>query len=257
MPAGRHAKNTPAHWIVAAAAVLAILGSSVAVAESLTTTPSPDPTSVPSTAPTPGSPPAPPAAQAPARVQQPRPGGPPGAGDLAGCRGAWRAQAATLQAAGRSLAQWRVHVGTMNRLVAGEISMAQAIAIWDRTRVGAAARVVDFDRAHGAYAAEASACAGPAGGSAAPEPPPWPAECVAMVGARDGAVGAATVAVTTWKRHIRDMVLLRAGRMTPERATRLWLRSWRQGVRELDAFAAAHDHAADSGCAGRGTAGQR
>jgi hypothetical protein len=35
------------------------------------------------------------------------------------------------------------------------------------------------------------------------------------------------------------MDMLRAGEMSPEQATRLWLRSWHQGDRELEAYSRA------------------
>lgn len=166
---------------------------------------------------------------------------------LATCRGVWRAQSGALAAAGSSLAQWRVHVDAMNQLVAGEITLAQAKAFWNRTRKGAAARVARFEKADGSYADVAAACLGSSGGSHADRGSEQLSDCFAGVRARDRAVDAGTVAIDTWRHHITDMEMLRSGQITPEQATRMWLRSWRQGVRELDTFTAVRRNAADAG----------
>jgi hypothetical protein len=42
----------------------------------------------------------------------------------------------TLHHAAGSVAQWEVHVGAMNKLVTGVISLRQATAFWNQTRVG-------------------------------------------------------------------------------------------------------------------------
>jgi hypothetical protein len=49
----------------------------------------------------------------------------------------------------------------------------------------------------------------------------------------------AAVTLGTWQIHVHHMDMLRAGEMTPEEATRLWLASWRQGDRELKAYSRA------------------
>lgn len=167
--------------------------------------------------------------------------------ELAACRAVWRAQSGALGAAGSSLEQWRVHVDAMNQLVAGEITLAQAQDFWNRTRKGAAARVARFESAAGSYADIAPRCDAALAGSRPLGSSPELSDCVAGVRARDRAIDAGTVAVTTWKHHIMDMELLRTGQITPQEATRMWLASWRQGVRELDTFSRVRRNAADAG----------
>jgi hypothetical protein len=167
--------------------------------------------------------------------------------ELAACRAVWRAQSGALAAAGSSLAQWRVHVDAMNQLVAGEITLAQAQAFWNRTRKGAAARVARFEKADGTYADAAPGCPGDPGGPHADQGSSQLSGCLAGVRARDRAIGAGTVAIDTWKHHIMDMEMLRSGQITPEQATRMWLQSWRQGVKELDTFTEVRRNAADAG----------
>ncbi|WP_180935521.1 hypothetical protein [Nocardioides ungokensis] len=154
----------------------------------------------------------------------------------------WRAQSAALDAAGRSLEQWRIHVDAMNRLVAGQITLAQAQAFWNRTRLGAAARVATFEDAAGRYAAAAPDCARNTSTRGHPL-----AACVAGVQARARAIEAGRVAITTWKHHIMDMNMLRAGQITPQQATTMWLRNWHRGVAQLEAFTKVRDRAARAG----------
>jgi hypothetical protein len=161
---------------------------------------------------------------------------------LHACRTVWGAQSAALDAAGRSLEQWRIHVDAMNRLVAGEITLAQAQAFWNRTRQGAAARVARFEDAAGRYADVAPDCAR----SSSPRSHPL-AACVAGVQARARAIEAGRIAITTWKHHIMDMNMLRAGQITPQQATTMWLRNWRRGVAQLDTFSKVRDRAARAG----------
>ena len=161
---------------------------------------------------------------------------------LHACRAVWGAQSAALDAAGRSLEQWRIHVDAMNRLVAGEITLAQAQAFWNRTRLGAAARVARFEDAAGRYADAAPDCAR----SSRPRSHSL-SECVTGVRARARAIEAGRTAITTWKHHIMDMNMLRAGQITPQQATTMWLRNWRRGVAQLDTFTKVRDRAARAG----------
>ena len=163
---------------------------------------------------------------------------------LASCQAVWRAQSRTLRAADRSLAQWQVHVDAMNQLVAGKITLAQAKDFWSRTRVGAAARVARFETSVGRYTGLEPRCGGaprPAGASR------QLTACRVGVRARDRAIDAGTVAVTTRKHHIMDMEMLRAGQITPQQAIAMWLKNWHLGVRQLNAYSRISKGAADAG----------
>ena len=222
---GRHEKVRPHHWAGAAVAVLVAL--SLAFAIRWVDDRQGD---HPATGAAAGSA----AASASARARQ-----------LHACRAVWRSQSTALATAGRSLAQWRIHVGAMNRLVAGQITLAQAQTFWNRTRLGAAERVASFEDAAGKYAATAPDCARGSGARARA-----PAACVSGVRARDRAIEAGKVAVATWKHHIMDMDMLRAGQITPQQATTMWLRNWRLGVAQLHTFTTLRDRAANAGSCG-------
>jgi hypothetical protein len=165
-----------------------------------------------------------------------------------------RAQAAlreTLGAAQPALDQWEVHVGAMNKLVLGEISLAQATDFWERTRLGAQRRVRAFDDSLGALRAEGVDCPGPA--FLAPGARVLPG-CAREVHAAVRALQAAQVSVSTWEEHIHHMDMLRLGQMTPEQATEMWLSSWQRGVRDLDAYDSARDAAdREDGCSQAGS----
>lgn len=165
-----------------------------------------------------------------------------GARQLRACRTVWQSQSDTLAAADRSLAQWRVHVGAMNQLVSGQITLAQAQAFWNRTRVGAAARVAKFEHADGAYADVAPRCP-----NRSPSASRQVRRCLAGVRARGRAIDAGGVAIATWKRHIAAMEMLRSGQLTPQMATQMWVQSWHLGVQQLDAYTKASKDAADAG----------
>ena len=163
---------------------------------------------------------------------------------IAACRTEWAAQTVPLRSARRALAQWRVHVEAMNRLVAGEITLELASAFWARTRVGAARRVERFEAAAGALAATSALCrrAATDTGTAAEER--TLGSCVVGNRARSQVLAAAETSVGTWRHHIHDMELFRTGRLSAEQATQMWEESWRSGLAELEAYDAAARRAA-------------
>jgi hypothetical protein len=153
---------------------------------------------------------------------------------LTRCRTVELAQQAPMRAARPALDQWQVHVGAMNKLVAGTITLDQANAFWNQTRVGAARHVDAFLRAVHAYHRRGS------GSCVRPEQVPDTATtlytCAAAVAVRDDALEAAKRAARTWKRHVGQMEMLRMGHLSPARATQMWLASWRAGQRQLTTY---------------------
>jgi Mrp family chromosome partitioning ATPase len=149
------------------------------------------------------------------------------------CRSIWNAQTAPLHAAAASLEQWQVHVSAMNQLVAGKITLGQAQAFWERTRVEAAQKVRRFHRADRTFAAGQHSC--PTLVTSQNPDPDLAAlsACRRDIAQRDDALQAARVGIGTWQHHVMDMNMLRAGKMSPTRALRLWNRYWKQGVAEL------------------------
>lgn len=150
-----------------------------------------------------------------------------------------------LDAAGAALDQWEVHVGAMNRLVVGAITLQQATAFWNQTRVGAKGRIADFHRADRTLRRLDVTCPmhrARSGGS------PALRACVRQVRADRHAVAAARTAVHTWEMHVTDMERLRSGKLSPAAATTMWLSMWQRGIKELHAFHRAarqarhHDH---------------
>ena len=152
------------------------------------------------------------------------------------CHRAWQAQQQPLRAAASTLDQWKVHVGAMNRLVVGAISLRQANAFWNQTRVGASRRLVGFLAAERDWEADPATC-----------PPPYVAadgptklrDCSRAVDARTKTIAAAHVAAKTWQHHVADMEMLRMGHLSPAKATRMWLSSWHRGVAELRSYSRA------------------
>lgn len=171
---------------------------------------------------------------------------------LSRCASASRNIAGVLEAAQPSLDQWAVHVGAMNKLVVGEITLQQATAFWNRTRVGAQRRVADFREAMRTLRMRGVDCPSPA--LLAPGAQALPA-CAQQVEAEIGVVRAASTSIDTWDQHVQHMDMMLLGELSPEDATRMWLSMWQRGVRDLDAYKAAARTAAQlDGCALVGTA---
>lgn len=145
------------------------------------------------------------------------------------CQEVFAAQTRLTRAAAPSLSQWQVHIGAMNQLVVGAIDLNQASQFWDQTRRGAMARLDAYAAAQRTFQRRTARC-------------PWvdlrgaPSElrtCTEAVAARVKQLRAAAVTLQTWRVHVHHMEMLRAGEMTPEHATRLWLKNWRKGDLEL------------------------
>ena len=138
-----------------------------------------------------------------------------------------------LEAAGPGMDQWRVHVGAMNKLVLGEITLQQATDFWDRTRVGAKRRLAWFDEAGDEAERRGLDCPTPGRlGRASSEV----RDCAARIAADEATWLAARRALQTWATHVEDMDMLKMGHLSPQDATAMWLASWKQGVREIDAY---------------------
>jgi hypothetical protein len=156
------------------------------------------------------------------------------------CQERFDAQTRAVDAADATLSQWEVHVGAMNKLVTGAITLQQAKAFWNRTRVGAGTRLARYDAAVSRLEGRGAACLRMSAGLEAGQ-----AECASAVHARDRLLGRADRAVETWRMHVHHMEMLRDGTLSATQATQMWLRSWHRGVRQLDAYHAV-DAAAES-----------
>ena len=149
------------------------------------------------------------------------------------CADAARALEAPLEAARPALRQWDVHVQAMNKLVVGEITLAQATRFWDQTRVGAQRNVAGFRTAWSELERTGVDC--PAAGLMGPAPDAV-RSCSRLVQAEMGVLRTARTSIDTWDVHVQHMDMLRMGTMSPEEATEMWLTMWRRGVRDLGAY---------------------
>ncbi len=152
------------------------------------------------------------------------------------CRSTWDAQAAPLATAADSIDQWQVHIDAMNQLVAGKITLAQANAFWEKTRIKAADKVNRFQTADKTYTTGRHACQKPEGTRVDNPAVLALMACKRAIDQRDDALGAARVAIGTWHHHVMDMNMVRAGTLSPTRAVKLWNQNWRIGAAELDDY---------------------
>lgn len=165
---------------------------------------------------------------------------------LQACRSAWDAQDPALDAAAGSMKQWKVHIKAMNQLVAGKISLEQANKFWEQTRVHAATKVRRFLNAEREYRSTDESCtaSGHASGAAAAQI----SDCKNGIAARDEAIRAAQVAIGTWHHHVMDMNMLRDGVLAPDDALRMWRKSWKKGIQELNHYRHQLRQAAPGSC---------
>jgi hypothetical protein len=150
------------------------------------------------------------------------------------CTSAAGALAAPIQAAAPAMDQWEVHIGAMNKLVVGAISLQQANAFWNQTRVGAQRRIARFRTAVRTLRGHDLSCPSPSlvkrsEGAAL-------RTCARQVDADLRTLDAARTAVNTWHLHVINMDQLRAGTLAPATATKMWLAMWQQGQHELDVY---------------------
>lgn len=152
---------------------------------------------------------------------------------LADCRSHWEAQSGPLAAAKGSMTQWQLHIGAMNQLVAGQITMDQASAYWAQTQVRAEQKVARFFDADSTYSDGEYSCPAPTSTQLDDPNAATLSACRRAIAQREEAIEAARVAIQTWHHHVMDMNMLQAGKMSPTRAVQLWNESWRQGVAEV------------------------
>jgi hypothetical protein len=152
------------------------------------------------------------------------------------CHEVYDAQSGALTAAANSLGQWEVHIGAMNKLVTGAITLEQAQQFWDQTRVGAALKLQRFAAADRHFGRRTARCPEPVGSAAASQDL---RSCAEAVADRNRTLRLAAVALETWRMHVHHMEMLRDGEMSAQEATQLWLQSWHQGNRQVMAYRAA------------------
>ncbi len=163
---------------------------------------------------------------------------------LGDCRKVYRAQATPLHAADTAMAQWQVHIGAMNQLVLGVISLPQATQFWNQTRVGAAAHLHAFRAAVAALGKPSVLCPAPPSATS----PGKLIDCEHAVAARFDVLQAAQVALGTWRMHVMHMDMLRDGKLTPQQAETMWLKSWHEGQQEVTRYRTATQAAGGHHC---------
>lgn len=163
---------------------------------------------------------------------------------ISDCHQVFDNQTRPLEAAAVAMGQWEVHIGAMNQLVLGVISLDQATQFWNQTRDGARSHLRAYRAATARLRQPSTLCPAPPSGSGA-----GPVSSVSKTGkilrceravaARFQVLRSAGVALDTWGMHVMHMEMLRTGQMSPHRAEVLWLHSWHEGQKEVVAYHAA------------------
>jgi hypothetical protein len=149
-----------------------------------------------------------------------------------------------LRAAGPAMDQWEVHVGAMNQLVVGAITLQQASDFWESTRLGALRKIGRFDDANTTVRRAGLNCPvaqrlGQASGSLR--------SCVDRVTTDERTLVAARKAIRRWEHHVHDMDRMRLGLLSPAVVGKRWVADWQKGVREIAVYKSAAKAAARSG----------
>jgi hypothetical protein len=165
------------------------------------------------------------------------------------CRRADARTVRALQAAEPALSQWEIHVGAMNKLVAGAITLPQATAFWNQTRVAARQHLDDFRQAahHATSGPDTCSTDSEAADQTSASATPRLRSCQRRVAADRSALASATTAIDTWASHVEAMDMLRMGHLSAAKATQMWVASWHEGMRQIEAYHQAVDQARGSG----------
>jgi hypothetical protein len=155
---------------------------------------------------------------------------------------------APIRAAAPAMDQWAIHIGAMNKLVVGAITLQQANAFWDQTRIGAEHRIAAFRDAMRTLRGRSLDC--PAPSFLAADEQAMVRTCSRQVAAQVRVLDAARTAIATWSMHVQDMERLRAGKLSGAAASRMWLKMWQRGVRELTDYRRAARTSRDLGQCG-------
>jgi hypothetical protein len=142
------------------------------------------------------------------------------------------------------MGQWEVHVGAMNKLVVGAITVQQAMDFWEQTRLGALRKIGRFDEATGPARRQGLNCPVQRRLGQASEAL---RSCAQRVSADERTLEAARTAIARWEHHVHDMDRMRLGLLSPAAAGRQWLADWQQGVREIEIYRSQAKAAAKSG----------
>ncbi len=152
------------------------------------------------------------------------------------CRGLLVRQLQVELAADAAIDQWRRHSKAMNRLLADNMGFAPVTRYWTRTRHGAHRKVREFRMLDQALRPSVGTCTRPVGEGLTSYERSSLRSCRNASGSLTGSLAAARAAIASWSHHIHDMDALLAGRITPHRATKRWLRSWRKGAWQVHSY---------------------
>lgn len=143
-----------------------------------------------------------------------------------------------------AMQQWRLHIDAMNQLVAGKITLDQATAFWDSTRVEGQRTMTAWEQVDQAYRERPPTCA--------PVPDVQSqrnedvSDCARRSEAAATAFARARATLTHWRTHIEHMEMLRHGMMDASRAAELWKKMYRQAGPDISQYDAAYESFASS-----------
>jgi hypothetical protein len=144
------------------------------------------------------------------------------------CRNAVALAERDLQAAGAAMVHWRRHITAMTDLVDGRITLAQATRFWDATRLAGKRTVESWWDADAEFRRGSRACLGAPVAGSGPA-----ASCQVRTSAAAVLLATERGSLRDWRRHIKQMESLRAGKITPEHALHLWDSMYQRGLAGL------------------------
>ena len=154
---------------------------------------------------------------------------------LTRCEEVFAAQTPVLETLAGPLSQWRNQISRTNKLVTGVITLDEGLNVWDQTRVGVIDELAQYRSARDAFDERTARCPGPNEGN----PRSFEVQCSKGTALREAQIRAADTALGSWKLHVDDLELLRAGQITYAEVSQRWLTTWRQDVKELKTYSRA------------------
>ncbi len=152
------------------------------------------------------------------------------------CRAADRLVTEDIVAMGGALQQWRVHIDAMTDLVAGRITLQQAQAFWNSTRVEGKRSLAFWKRLDARYRQSGERCDLPKTVTGDSDL----AVCQRKQAAATAMIGVARHTLGDWDMHVRQMDALRAGRLDPGRALAMWHEMYQRGKTWLPRYDTAY-----------------
>lgn len=135
------------------------------------------------------------------------------------CRSVLVAQGRVVTAAEAPIAQWRIHIGAMQKLAAGQITLKQATKFWDDTQHASHGAITSFEVVNATYVKTKKSPV-----------------CIPELRSGEIVLALARRTIEQWHAHANDMDLLDKGELSASKALARWEEFYPRGQAQLAAY---------------------